>query len=195
MDLTIKAAGKEFTFRKLTEEEASKIADKKIVALNDTTHDLMDDGDEEILQLLTSPSKEEARAVLQKHGQFLDQVFFKLMVFFGNQIPQEDLTIDEAKLSLEHKCQVIGVKWRKSDGSFETVLFRRLSYADTKIIKREMGEQGMLLNKMLLPRAKALCLEKEKGESLSSEQPFFFVNIGKFLWDQTSLKIEDEQKK
>lgn len=193
MSLQLIANGKTFTFRMLTEEEASKIQDKKRLALLDKNHSMYDDGDKEILATVVSPTKEETELFLEENGNFFDQAWQRLIALAGDQDTEEVPLSDEIKS--KYHFPVLCVRWVTKEGKEEHILFRKITRADTKLIKREMAETGLLLNRMLRERVKLLCLEKEKAEKIAEQHPFFFVNIGWFLWQKTFATIEGEVKK
>lgn len=195
MQFTLTANGKEFAFRSLNEEEASKIQDKKRLAVLDKNHNIHDDGDQEMLSTLLSPGKEEAEAFLEENGNFLDQVWQKQLEISGDLVAEEDLTLSD-EIRAKYPFPVISVLWKRASGKQETVLFRKIMRTDTKLIKREIGEAGgILLNRMLRERSKLLCLEKDKGDEISKEHAFFYVNVGWFLWSKTFATLDGELKK
>ncbi len=194
MNIALVANGKRFEFRPLTEEEASSIQDKKRLASLDKNHNLYDDGDKELLATVVFPSKEEAESFLEENGNFFEQVWQKLLKHAGQQDPEE------LPLPLEVKAKynfpVILLGWVTQSGDKESVLFRKIARADTKMIKREIaGTNGILLNRMLVERVKLLCLEPDKARKIAETHPFFFVEVGNFLWEKSFSTIESDLKK
>lgn len=194
MNITIIASGKEFIFRKLTEDEIATIEDKKAIRNAKNDVNLYDDLVEDIKKTLISPSYEEFDKFLEEYPNFTDYLTRKLIMESGYQVLDPAIVPEEIKL--QYKFPIVGMKWKIDENTEETILFKKISRQDAMLIKKEIDNNyDTLMTKKMKERAKILCLDKDKANQIAITQPAFFVAAGWFLWLQTIPKIEEFEKK
>lgn len=201
MEYTVEIAklGLEIKIRKPTRVEFLKIADKKALYYSGAQRvaDPEDDGDEELIALVSQPDEMQFRLLLQEQPALSN----RLWVFIKQQCGYGEMSISERKPTaeqIEKYGKIINVFQLSvksgADPQFErTVVFHRLSRISVKLLSRESSQLDLILDSSLFKIASDFLVEDQKAEMLSlfESKPALAISCGASLF--TACKLEQSE--
>lgn len=176
-------SGTEFTIQKPSVKEFIKLFD--LYEQGTSSAMLLD----EILKHITYPSKEEARKFLTKYvGSIYGYLFKIIKVMCGEEIVDSPETVVEETEDDKIKIVING----------KTFYFRRLNFAETDLVVRELKEKNTLsANLCHKITMMTVCKSKDNEvdykallDELFIEYPLAVVAMGREIFNKCSMKAE-----
>jgi len=191
----VKVEVSKLVIRAFEEEEFFKHWDKRLkfeIASNrgDTSIDLYDSGDEEIVGVIESPPPDITRELLEEKPAICEGLTGWLYSAAGllcSVKKLEEYAIDPAVLE-QNGNRVIAIE---VEG--KVFLIRKLSRMSYKLLQKDIAAHGFVSSKNLALQVKNNVLAdcKDELESLCKEKPFVYLAIGKLLLDETGIKLNE----
>lgn len=189
------ASGQSITVRKPTEAEALAFADKRQDAQDPdrAPQDACDDGDEELLACVTSPSREEVEEILEDFPLAIRHIADAVRELGGDALQmREDPSLVSEEMRTAHGKRLIGLRV----GEEVALVLRKVGRVEMKFLQRDCTRE-----KRSRPSfAQLAALAKEHVISGASagiweKYPFLSANLGLILFLAASVRAESESGK
>lgn len=196
MELTFEIPGKcEIRARKPTLSEFLVISDKLTAAYGDgkRPNDFMDDGDDEIAKLITSPSKREFYELMEDFPTLPIKIWSALKENCGENVEvslEENLTEQELS-AFGKRCIAVTVKGLESEDSKRFVM-RKIPRSGIKILLRDNGDKGTLTANAISQVTKECIISENKMEALAlfEKFPLVAMKFGMHLVSASNANVE-----
>jgi len=180
--------------RKPTLSEFLHITDKLAAAYGDAkrTNDFMDDGESEIANLVTYPSKRDFNDLLADYPTLAFKMWGKIKESLGDgiELDVETQLTDEAELSAYGKrCIAISYLEKNEKRRF---VFKKMGRPAIKMLLREHGDKGTITAESLCKIAKEAVVSGNKSEieTLFDEKPMLAMAFGQHVVSKSNTEFE-----
>jgi len=181
--------------RKPSPEEATEYLDKRAVATEGGGQlNALDDGDNEILQCVLSPCKEEVLELLEEYPGLSAELRDAYKQLGNDRIRVEmDHTLVTAELTEEQKTKRL-IGYKIAD---QPLVAKKISRVEMKFFEREMSKLKRVPRKMLAMWASTHVLPKygETYKTLCQQHPFLPVLLGMDLYGHAHVGMKDVEGK
>ena len=187
--------GPTLILRSLTEEEAIKLQDKKTASMmlaKEKKYDanLLDDGDEEILQCVISPSREELNELIEDKPFLTFKLHEVLLEISGFNQPIEKVEEVEQNEEMVKKYtkRIIGFKIN------DTIIgCKKISRLAAKLMYKEVAASGWMSSKTLVKAMKEHLLPeyREEANKLFSEYGCASMQLAGALFNLAFVQVND----
>lgn len=201
MELTLEIPNKcEIKARKPTLSEFLTISDKLTAAYGDGKRpvDFMDDGDDDIAKLVTSPSRRDFYELMEEFPTLPIKIWAVLKEQCGENI---DVTLDENLTEEEisafgRRCIAITMKDPETNQEKRFIL-RKISRPGIKLLLKENGDKGTITAAAISQVTRESIVSENKLEALSffDKFPILAMRFGMHLVSVSNANVEVLLKK
>jgi len=195
MDIKIKVKnGPEIVCRMCTEQEFIAVYQKRLDVgnINRPTRDLTDNGTEELLKTILSPSLEQVRKYMRRKPKLGDVIFSYMFEKAG--MDDELKTVEEFELDEEmvekHGDLIIGLKYK--DVLIGCKLFSDLVLSAIDHENQKKNRSVDLETLCRYSKAHVLPEFQQAAAELATMYPGFYIALGAELRRQATVEVEEE---
>lgn len=201
MELTFEIPGKcEIKARKPTLSEFLVISDKLTAAYGDGKRpdDFMDDGDDEIAKLITSPARRDFYELMEDFPTLPIKIWAALKESCGENVEvflEENLTEQELS-SFGKRCIAVTMKDPET-GEAKRFVMRKISRPGIKVLLRDNGDKGTLTASAISQITRESIVSENKAEALVlfDKFPLVAMRFGMHLVSASNANVEVLLKK
>lgn len=201
MELTLEIPNKcEIKIRKPTLSEFLTISDKLTAAYGDAKRpvDFLDDGDDEIAKLVTSPARRDFYELLEDYPTLPIKIWAVIKDTLGEDIEvklDENLTEEEIS-KFGKRCLAVTMKDPETSEEKRFVM-RKISRGGIKMLLKENGDKGTITS-LAISQVTRECLASEnKTDALAlfDKFPMLALKFGAHLLSVSHANVEVHLKK